>query len=1798
MWCGGVRHIGPADFPRNLGLKLPFFLDGMKCFVMAVLGLELVAGLRLMGAVSETITSLSVTNPSEFLIAADVLTNAPGTERDALQVRTVVRWTNDAVLSGTRATEYRLQVLAGDTPISIFTESGAPGTIFRFTNSVTVPGTLGGNSQLSRTNVISLRPAGRLRPLTDYRVRLELFFGGVSRNDASNTVPRQFWHFTNLVSGDVALNVFGAMEGGDWEKTYAIDSVPGQELFEVTNTFRILRFDDFNAARTSVNIPARLSWQLQDTNGVVIPTIPSATNFSAALFNYEDTVPREPRDRTFGRIISFRPLQQLDPVTNRYRVVVTLSLTNVPSQPAEVASAFTNASSRLRHFSGTLRFGDVTATMTNLIGEPGFVLPTGGPDYVNTALDGRAILDASPERDFDLSGPRTFQLRANGEASLASGSLPVAVQSGGDAFTNGNFRLRRATITLSPDGAVADVRIYFPAGFGLSTNFSTTQRLESQITFQDVGLDAALEPRTNLVLATPFVASTESKPMLIGGDRLTWSRSAHRFTITPNSTFPAVGTRFAAEVVLRGYSNLLASSEMAIKRANDGYYTMVDGFVGSIFLTASAQGIAQLTYTATFRSGSFHPHFPAGPSIVWTNGGRQEVDNNSVTPGPDSLLEGVSNLTQSYPGNCAGCDGEATFTSISLVTTNRVLNFTRDGGLIGLRGSGLAQSLRWGFSTNTGAYAHRASNVTELSFHMPGHFLRGLDDTSGGADGPGVVHLTGVAATNLAVIERPLTSSYDLLGRADYAGINVRSPVTEDGGGLDTIAGTPVSFRRTARAKYYVRKSGVTGVHEAVAGSFDSTLSLMGYPFTFDNYGLSFMDSLNLESRTEGSVQLPFPATITLPFKELRLTCPGGLESAELASSSSYRHLEYWNADILPQSMRFESKPGDECDPASSYLVLGVQAHASHVTQPLMGTLGFFPNGSIIPPAFNLPGVNSRFDLPSQFRFAGPPGSGDWTLTPVSQAYFTTNDLARATNGHLSFAGKLNVPFFQDIKVHLHSGARTNGAGSGEIFAAGGWPVDGWEQSGKNYFNDAKFDAANRGFPAGVNLDDYHGVTDGAAYRARARRTWLDVVDFDYPLAWDPALRQFRSWRTVTSSFLLLTATHQLTYLDPKQAILDIGQRYEGLPVVSLTHLLVDETSTSAGAATALRQVIGDETFEGLTNGLASADALLSDNPARLVERLMVGGLDPVVNNLMSQLLSQWNSSKNLPPNERAAFRNVALSTVTNHFTGGVGITDQLIIRLANLGAAENGLPGSGELFPTLNAEVARVVDGIALNADAFDGGANGAATIRQLVALSAPQFSASVAGPEVEAALAKNASSFQQLRTMMLDARSTIASYNAGSADVAAEWKSQLVSSWNNAGSALNAVTIAARDAVVDLIESYNYRVDDPFAGNGAAELKARIRAEISDRLMAEPVVATVRNSIKQRLFDPNAAYRSAANSLFAQYNTVARDLISRSLVQVDNNFVPGLDTLAQYFEVSRLQGHAEIQDESLRQLRLDGRFKLKVPEDMAFNAYLEIKELNSDNTPEDCLYEGGVATEVKFGATDVELDWISDGLRADVGTKITLVGDSPRGIAGSLQTSGPLEFAGFVVKQVGFALAFGENENYIAANARVKLGQSSEIAGGVFFGRACDMTPLVTAVVSVSPYLLGAVNPIEIFGQPPFTGAFVYGEGMFPVFSLGCLLEVRLIAGAGGWYFKEGPKFGGIIKAGVSGTVICVLSASGDITLIGSKQGLGLSSPMAFVGMAHVEGCFGIWPFEVCVDGSTSVKYVEGEGWDADEP
>ena len=90
---------------------------------------------------------------------------------------------------------------------------------------------------------------------------------------------------------------------------------------------------------------------------------------------------------------------------------------------------------------------------------------------------------------------------------------------------------------------------------------------------------------------------------------------------------------------------------------------------------------------------------------------------------------------------------------------------------------------------------------------------------------------------------------------------------------------------------------------------------------------------------------------------------------------------------------------------------------------------------------------------------------------------------------------------------------------------------------------------------------------------------------------------------------------------------------------------------------------------------------------------------------------------------------------------------------------------------------------------------------------------------------------------------------------------------------------------------------------------------------------------------------------------------------------------------------------------------------------------------------------------------------------------------------------------------------------------------------------------------------------GPPPFTGAYVYGEGTFPLVDFGCVFNVSAGAGVGIFYFLEGPTYGGRMNAHVAGEALCILSVRGDLDLVGLKRG----SDYSFSGRGGVKGMGG---------------------------
>jgi hypothetical protein len=384
--------------------------------------------------------------------------------------------------------------------------------------------------------------------------------------------------------------------------------------------------------------------------------------------------------------------------------------------------------------------------------------------------------------------------------------------------------------------------------------------------------------------------------------------------------------------------------------------------------------------------GQGYSHFPFASSITWSNFGKMSISNDLVNVELSTLPE-AGTVDVYYTRDCTepDCAGGQGLDNFTFQAAGDTIYFTADGGLTAKGVVTQPKDLTWGWINGVGRYAHRVHAFTEAGFHMPGFFLRGDQVGLSMPNRPAALLFTGIGSNTTAQldftrIERPY--SYEYVngtngGFGDYAGLNFRVVTDGNREADSTLAAQPTGdYPLTGRSKYYVRKGGVSGIHEAVFGSFPPTNNWYGYAFQVSNFGLAFRDSQNVDSRTEGSVFVKYPSVVTQAFERLIFNCLGGLKEAQVPASEQgkYKLLEYWQADFVPLAINFERKDGEECDPGKGKLVLGVQAHAQPFPNvPLFGSLGFETNGNLITRADGVldPDFDSR-PAAQQFELRGP----------------------------------------------------------------------------------------------------------------------------------------------------------------------------------------------------------------------------------------------------------------------------------------------------------------------------------------------------------------------------------------------------------------------------------------------------------------------------------------------------------------------------------------------------------------------------------------------------------------------------------------------------------------------------------------------------------------------------------------------------------------------------------------------------------------------------------------------------------
>jgi hypothetical protein len=214
-----------------------------------------------------------------------------------------------------------------------------------------------------------------------------------------------------------------------------------------------------------------------------------------------------------------------------------------------------------------------------------------------------------------------------------------------------------------------------------------------------------------------------------------------------------------------------------------------------------------------------------------------------------------------------------------------------------------------------------------------------------------------------------------------------------------------------------VRHSGVTGIQLADETLGASYVTLYGYPFRLNYLAFAYLSNINTDSRSDGDLSVPAPADFNLAFDRLNLNCFGDVESLSLPSPAPELTLAYWSARVKPTTALFTS--ADPCAVGQKTLVMDISTEVDNLPGRLFGRIGVLANGNLACKNDNI-GCDSRLTLPASVTLPGPNGAS-YTLRPASKGYFndfrTCGDRAQTGDGLLTFAGEIDVPFFENLLV-------------------------------------------------------------------------------------------------------------------------------------------------------------------------------------------------------------------------------------------------------------------------------------------------------------------------------------------------------------------------------------------------------------------------------------------------------------------------------------------------------------------------------------------------------------------------------------------------------------------------------------------------------------------------------------------------------------------------------------------------------------------------------------------------------------
>ncbi|MCW1886773.1 hypothetical protein OKA04_18685 [Luteolibacter flavescens] len=1740
---------------------------------------------------TESITAVGTA--STVVIASD-------TARDGVLVNGEFRFTGG---QATSVDYYRVGIIMVDeanAPVPLVGGVVASGMSVVFTPRFRVSGA----TATIPMNGFKVQPTARLSQDKRYRVGLllqEETSGGfppttsyVTRATLVQTRANQYWHFTSTTSADASLNIlasYTSVGSLGVESGVAIRSVPGKEGFRFRVNADLRRYDAF-----AETLPAEPPYFPEALTIRYTATLTNTTTGQAvALVNggvteTSDTMDaftitggvRVPVAKSLDRDIMIQPVNPnaIFP-THTFSLGVKLETVQQGGTTVNLGTR-TLAGLKLMSLNGNMRFGHVQATFTAVSNNPaaGTVTDIGVERFVVqvTFPAGSGSLPSYQGRAWS-GGPLNVIYWSNGELTL-SGSQTVEIASA-TSGTTGGVSWSRGPVVLSTSGLHAQgSEMTLPAGFGVAFD-PISRRHKGKIAIE-IGLDQDLNPsgEAGFVLpgsASRFYFSHEKLPATVGYRHVYWRvEEGEIYGKTEDST-TFVRREEQQALQTTGSNFQLEDGTKGERMANDGYLAFAKGVAGSVsefVIKVSPEGRALLNCKVDATHDGFDAHFPRGVTV---SPGRTTMSFvNSLISGQveqnpaDGAELTYSTIADDSPA-CVQNSGPNTQRTISFLTKSGIWSITPDGGLRS-PGTVTTTDIAWGLN-GTGGFTHRVLSLQSGVMHTAGWTLAtsvyGVTPQSGAGYLPAAMLLSGHGSpADGSIVERPWKKGYDpalaqtsaelaATGRADYPGFNFR--VGADGSlrGRSIVANSPVGpYGLKPYAKYYIRRSGVSGVHDSVTADVQPLPPFYGYEMTLNRFGWAYLDNATVApGMVRGNVRLQGPSNIEIPFKDLTLTSTGEFSGAELADPGE-RTLDYWNLKIRTEGMSFATSQA--CVPGSAFLVLDVTALMPAVTdEPLQGRLGFNTNGTLVTLAqAGESGVDSRFTLPSGIRLKGEAG-GYYGLTPVTKAALSAWTPSTVPVGFTSFAGALAVPFFDDIPVHIHATASADGSETSLYHVTGGWTGS----AGESFFNNANFDPTFRGYPQGISLEQYRENSD-KRYQPVARRNWRGI-QMDYPLEWSAGLRTFTSAGDDVDKLLVIEVEHQVQKLTSEGCAITFGAGFE-TPQLSVSALMAEQLT--GGLMDALPGA------DDLLTGVNGLEDMLSSRFERMIGSALDTALAPVADQIHAALADHYSGPQNfsgLNANVFAATEGQMITRLSGIAAPNGAVQLQVVAALDDaIGACDIaldivGTPGSRGSIINVARELGRI-------------GGEGEVVI----------------SPEV---MAQAESTLAQVQTMLEEVRQRLE-----------DTRSQSALLTNISTAFANASNTASANAINRIVSFYKAERDVTgryMAEFSPAQHRAKILSLLKESITGGVMAQAVQPLVRGLFTELRDQFRGAIDLVFGEINRVLNRAVKGLIAAGAEEFrdlaektgVPesAAAGVGDFMAAARIDGYARIHGEEIQQIRLNGRLKLKVAVTLAVDGYFELNNYESGIPNTSCRNPGAVAMDVAVGAHAQADFGPTAKVEVSLDGKFSFDGQNRlSGLDGSfdLRANMPVKEASFerFVAKFGFGGGTGYISGLVSGRVYAVAAQ-----GACFFGTTRNKAN-ISLIDEDTRALLGYPAP-ALPGLPdtgcmttPLTGFYTGLEAGISVNSIfgipdSCMLSLMGHMGSASFCFFQNREDGIYVMPGIrymlglSGRVLCIIGLEGRGAVAAMAKipvpslATALNNPASFLGHLDEAEAFG---------------------------